>query len=148
MTTLNTRAIVASAAAVASLFAGGCATITRGTSTDVLFQSEPPGAAMNTSHGFSCTTPCTLDLRREDAFTATFSLPGYHDEQVVVESRVGGGGAAGMAGNLVFGGVVGGVIDATSGAMNDLIPNPVIATLTPITAAVTAAPATAPASGE
>ena len=33
-------------------------------------------------------------------------------------------GGAGMAGNLVLGGVVGMVVDGTSGAMNDLTPNP------------------------
>jgi hypothetical protein len=34
-----------------------------------------------------------------------------------------------MAGNILIGGIIGGAIDATSGAMNDLKPNPLIVTL-------------------
>ena len=41
-------------------------------------------------------------------------------------------GAAGFAGNLLLGGVVGGVVDAASGAALDHKPNPVILTLKPI----------------
>lgn len=141
-----TRALAASSA-LACLFAGGCATITRGTTTDVVFHSEPPGAAMETTNGFWCTTPCTLDMPRSDRFVATFSLPGYQNQTVAVESQVSSGGAVGMAGNLLVGGVIGGVVDATSGAMNDLVPNPVSVRLIPARAAP-AAPAATPADGE
>lgn len=147
---ISARAVMASTSAVACLLAGGCATITRGTTTDVVFQSEPPGAAMETTHGFWCTTPCTLRMARSDAFVATFTLEGYEPQSIPVQSEVSGGGAAGLAGNLLIGGVIGGVVDATSGAMNDLIPNPVLANLVPLSAAASApvAPASASSSGE
>lgn len=139
---ISTRALAALTAASACLLAGGCATLTRGTTTDVTFTSEPPGAAMETTHGYWCTTPCTLRLSRSTPFVATFSLPGYAPQSIPVDSRVSGGGAAGLAGNLIIGGVIGGVVDASSGAMNDLIPNPVAAVLVPASAA---APAVSPA---
>jgi hypothetical protein len=34
-----------------------------------------------------------------------------------------------MAGNVILGGVIGAVADASSGAMNDLVPNPLNVTL-------------------
>lgn len=142
----STRALAAATSALVCLMAGGCATLTRGTTTEVAFESEPSGAAMTTSHGYWCTTPCTLRMSRSDAFVATFTLPGYETQAVTVESRVSGGGAAGLAGNLIIGGVIGGVVDASSGAMNDLIPNPVIARLAPLSAATAVPAATAPVS--
>lgn len=61
-------------------------------------------------------------------------------------SGISTGGATGIAGNLLFGGIVGGVVDASSGAMNDLTPNPLIVTLQTMEEAARAAPAT-PAAG-
>lgn len=146
----STRAFAAATSAFACLMAGGCATVTRGTTTEISFASEPPGAAMSTSHGYWCTTPCTLRMSRSDAFIATFTLPGHEAQSVPVESRVSGGGAAGLAGNLIIGGVVGGLVDASSGAMNDLVPNPVTVQLVPLsaTASLPAAVETASSSGE
>jgi hypothetical protein len=40
-----------------------------------------------------------------------------------------GAGGAGLAGNLLVGGPIGGAVDLTSGAMNDLTPNPLQVTL-------------------
>jgi hypothetical protein len=34
-----------------------------------------------------------------------------------------------MAGNVIFGGVIGAVVDGSSGAMNDLTPNPLVVIL-------------------
>jgi len=40
-----------------------------------------------------------------------------------------GAGAAGMAGNVILGGLIGAAVDAGSGAMKDLKPNPVKVTM-------------------
>ncbi len=48
-----------------------------------------------------------------------------------------------MAGNIVAGGVIGMVVDGTSGAMNDLLPNPMDVTLEATTTAQTGQPAAA-----
>jgi hypothetical protein len=107
-----------------------CATITRGSSQEFTVESTPPGARVSTSNGFQCdATPCTFRMPRKDAFRATVSMDGYVTEERQISSGVSGGGAAGMAGNVVFGGVIGAVVDGTSGAMNDLTPNPLVVIL-------------------
>lgn len=123
-----------------------CATITRGSSQEFTVQSQPPGATVRTSNGFECaSTPCTFRMQRKSAFTATFELEGYATETRQVESKMAGAGAAGMAGNLLVGGIIGGVVDANSGAMNDLTPNPLLVTLqTPAEHAAAAATTGAP----
>jgi hypothetical protein len=124
---LGARAL---ALAAATLVLPACATITRGSSQEFTVESTPPGARVSTSNGFQCdATPCTFRMPRKDAFRATISLDGYVSQEHHVTSGMSGGGAAGLAGNLVFGGVVGGVVDATSGALNDLTPNPLVVTL-------------------
>ena len=103
----------------------GCATVTRGTSTEFNVTSTPPGASVKTSTGFACdATPCGMKMPRKTAFDVTVSKPGYAPKTMHVRSEVAGAGAAGMAGNIVAGGVIGMVVDGTSGAMNDLTPNP------------------------
>jgi hypothetical protein len=131
----------------------GCATITRGTTQDFSVTSTPPGAAVKTSTGFECAaTPCTFKMPRKNPFTVEIKLEGYQTETVNVESKVAGSGAAGMAGNVLVGGLIGIGVDATSGATKDLVPNPVTVTLTPngqprpASAAPAAAPAPAPTS--
>lgn len=107
-----------------------CATITRGSSQEFTVESTPPGARVSTSNGFQCdATPCTFRMPRKDAFRATVSLDGYVTQEHEIGSGISGGGAAGMAGNVIFGGVIGAVVDGNSGAMNDLTPNPLVVTL-------------------
>lgn len=107
-----------------------CATITRGSSQEFTVESTPPGARVSTSNGFQCeATPCTFRMPRKDAFRATVSKEGYVTQDHEITSGISGGGAAGMAGNVIFGGVIGAVVDGTSGAMNDLSPNPLVVIL-------------------
>jgi hypothetical protein len=107
-----------------------CATITRGSSQEFTVTSEPPGARVSTSNGFQCdATPCTFRMPRKDEFRATVSMDGYATQTHDIKSGISGGGAAGLAGNVIFGGIVGGVVDASSGALNDLTPNPLAVTL-------------------
>jgi len=114
----------------AALCLPACATITRGSSQEFTVQSTPPGARVSTSNGFQCdATPCTFRMPRKDAFRATVSLDGYVTQEHEINSGISGGGAAGMAGNVIFGGVIGAVVDGNSGAMNDLTPNPLVVTL-------------------
>jgi len=121
------RALVLAGAAL-SLTA--CATITRGTTQTFSVETTPPGAQVSTSNGFQCVaTPCSFRMPRKDAFRATVSMDGYAPQTVNIESKMSGNGAAGMAGNVLVGGLIGITVDATSGAMNDLTPNPLIVRL-------------------
>jgi hypothetical protein len=129
------------AACVAALAfaASGCATITRGTSTDWVIDTFPQGARVVTSNGFSCeATPCQLRMPRESTFTATVTMAGYETETVEVTHVLADGGAAGMVGNAIFGGVIGAAVDANNGATRDLSPNPVMLNLRPVSTASTA----------
>lgn len=124
------RILVAAALVAASV--GACGSITRGTSEKMAFQTEPPGATMTTTKGYACpATPCSLDVDRSDEFDVTFVKPGYRPEVIPVRTKVVGTGAAGMAGNVLVGGVIGIGVDAATGAAFDHFPNPVTATLVP-----------------
>lgn len=81
--------------------------------------------------GHVCTTPCTLQFNRKDEFSVLISKPGYHTAEIAVTTRVAGVGAAGFAGNVLVGGVVGMGVDAVSGATLEHYPNPVTAALVP-----------------
>ena len=107
----------------------GCATITRGSKDFFEIESEPTGASVALSNGLSCVTPCAMELPRKHPFTATFSLEGYKPLTSEVVPKQAGAGTAGMAGNVIFGGIIGVVADSASGAMKDLYPNPLVAKL-------------------
>jgi uncharacterized protein YceK len=116
-----------------ALLVSACGTVTRGTTNEVTFNSEPAGAQMQTSTGLSCPeTPCTLPISRKQEFIATFTLAGYAPQQVSVTTDVSGGGAAGFAGNVLVGGLIGMAVDASTGAALDHKPNPVFARMAPL----------------
>lgn len=99
----------------------------------VHFQSTPSGAAVTTNRQYSCAaTPCSLQIDRSDQFDATFTLAGYEPQTISVRTQMGAGGVAGMAGNVLVGGIIGVGVDAATGATLDHTPNPVVANLKPL----------------
>ena len=55
----------------------GCATVTRGTHTSFVVESQPQGAAVRTSSGYTCpATPCTFKMERKHSFDVTVTLAG------------------------------------------------------------------------
>ncbi|MCA0399572.1 MAG: PEGA domain-containing protein [Proteobacteria bacterium] len=124
------RQDIARLASLTGLLAlGACATATRGTTNQIQINSEPPGASVTTSLNQQCTTPCTITVSRKDEFSVVFSLPGYEDQTIAVKTQVAGAGAAGFAGNVLVGGVVGMGVDAVTGSTLEHQPNPVIAVM-------------------
>ncbi len=115
-------------------FSGGCATVTRGTTNNVGFNSQPSQAEMRTSNGLGCITPCSLVVKRNEEFVATFTKPGYQAKQVEVKTQLAGAGVAGVAGNVLVGGIIGIGVDAVTGAANEHTPNPVSVVLEPVKA--------------
>lgn len=116
----------AALALVAGLQVTGCATITRGTETAWEVRTDPVGAKVVTSNGHYCdATPCSIKMKRKSEFTATITKPGYKTATVQVTNKIAGSGGAAMAGNVLVGGIIGAGVDASSGAMLDLTPNPV-----------------------
>jgi hypothetical protein len=120
------RTLLLSSAVVA---AQGCATITRGTTEAWTVESDPIGADVSLSSGERCTTPCTLTKKRKDPFVVKVTKQGFEPVETQVLSQVAGGGAAGMAGNVLIGGLIGISVDAASGATKELKPNPLVVKL-------------------
>lgn len=119
------KAVVLGAGLALAFGVAGCATSTRGTSVAWQASSEPPGARVETTNGYFCqATPCAIRMSRRSEFVATFTLEGYKPATVTVTNGVSGAGGAGMAGNLLLGGVIGAGVDLATGAMLDLYPNP------------------------
>lgn len=110
--------------AVLGIGLSACATVTRGTTEALVITSEPSGADVSLSNGMQCTTPCTLTLPRRSTVQVSFTRDGYEPLQTQVTHTTAGGGAAGMAGNVLVGGLIGVAVDASSGATQDLVPNP------------------------
>ena len=116
--------------ALALLGVSGCATITRGTKDAFVVETDPAGAQVSTSNGHSCeSTPCTIKMPRRSEFAATITKEGYETWTGQVTNKVSGGGGLGMAGNVVFGGLIGAGVDVGTGAMLDLTPNPLVVKL-------------------
>ncbi|MFI0398518.1 MAG: PEGA domain-containing protein [Thiolinea sp.] len=107
----------------------GCATVTRGTEEALVIESEPSGAQVKLSNGMTGTTPTSFKVKRKDNLIVTVSKQGYETASINVTSQVAGAGGAAMAGNVLVGGIIGAAVDASTGAMNELKPNPVKITL-------------------
>lgn len=111
--------------AAATLILSGCATVTRGTKDTLVVESDPAGADVQLSTGQSGKTPTSFMLKRKEAVVVTISREGYETAMVTVNSQVVGAGAAGMAGNVLVGGIIGVGVDSWTGATKSLKPNPV-----------------------
>jgi uncharacterized protein YcfJ len=110
--------------------ATACATVTRGTKEAFTVETEPSGAKVVTSLGLVCeATPCTWKIPRKSDFDVTITKDGYKTVNTRVTNQVAGAGAAGMAGNVLVGGIIGVGVDAVSGATLELKPNPLKVTL-------------------
>ncbi len=115
----------------------GCASVTRGTTENISISSTPPGATAELSgldNPTSCLTPCVVVVKRSADITVTINKEGYEPQVIPLTKEVPGTGAAGFAGNLLVGGLIGMGVDAATGAATDHKPNPVIVTLQPAAA--------------
>jgi hypothetical protein len=125
------RLLLAAAIAMPCL---GCASATRGTTESISIASTPPGATADVSgldNPTACVTPCVVQVKRNADITISINKPGYEPQVVPLTKEVAGSGAAGFAGNVLVGGLVGMGVDAATGAAMDHKPNPVTVTLQP-----------------
>ncbi len=112
-----------------AMFGTGCATVTRGTTEVLTVTSAPSGATVSMSNGERCETPCAVQLKRKFPLAVEICKQGYAPVVTNILSQISGAGSAGMAGNVLVGGIIGAGVDAASGAMRDLRPNPLSVTL-------------------
>ncbi len=120
---------IAAGAVMALVLCSGCATVTRGTTQAWTVETLPTGATASLSNGERCETPCTLKLKRKHPFTVEICKTGYKPVTTNILSQMSGAGGAGMAGNVLVGGLIGVGVDAASGATKDLTPHPLSVTL-------------------
>ena len=95
-----------------SLF-NACATIFSGTKQKVSLTTNPQGARVYVNGvDKNVITPCEVKVPRKSSITYTFQKDGYEDGNV----KQSGTFNAMVVGNLIFGGIPGGLIDYASGA--------------------------------
>lgn len=99
---------------VSLLVLSGCATVTRGTTEAFVIETDPPGAKATLTTGQSCTTPCSLEMKRKKEFQVKLEKEGYETVETQILSQIAGAGAAGMAGNVLLGGIIGAGVDAAT----------------------------------
>ena len=105
---------------VAALLAG-CASIIHGSRQDVKVVSNPSGAVVRVNlNNVATTTPGVLNLnRKEIGYVLTFEKEGYKPVEVSLRRTVDGW----LFGNILFGGIIGIIIDFASGSSYKLTPS-------------------------
>lgn len=101
------------------VLATGCASIVSGTTQEITFNSNPPGANCDiTRSGASLqkvTTPSsTIVQKTKYDLQVTCAKPGYVTTAVTDKSGL----EPWVLGNIVFGGIIGIIVDASTGAQN------------------------------
>src|SRR5215470_5998701 len=95
-----------------SLFVSGCATVVNGTTQKIGVSSTPIGADVLVDNQQHVITPATVSLARDQSHSFVFKKEGYQDDSFVITSGTSGW----VWGNVLLGGIVGGVVDFASGA--------------------------------
>lgn len=104
----------------------GCAAIIHGSKQDIAVSSSPTGARVLVMGAERATTPGVIELRRKDTnIVLRFEKEGYEAVEVALSRSVDGW----IAGNILFGGVIGLVVDFATGAAYKLKPSEVNAVL-------------------
>lgn len=124
ITMLKTKSVVGMALLLFCI--AGCAAIIHGTKQEVAVSSTPSGAKVVVMGAHMATTPGIIKLDRKDSnIVLRFEKDGYEPVEVALRRSVDGW----IAGNILFGGLIGLVIDFASGAAYKLSPPEVQAAL-------------------
>jgi len=108
------KALLAASVAVALVATTGCATIVSGSTQSVQIDSTPSNAVVKINNLEQGQTPVRVNLSRaQKVATVQIELPGFEPEEIQLTRSVNGW----VWGNIVFGGLIGLVIDASNGAM-------------------------------
>lgn len=97
----------------------GCCTIMSGRMQSLPIQSEPTGATV-TVNGTTYTTPATVQLDRKASFyEIKVEMPGFEPQIVTLYKTVNGW----VFGNIVLGGIIGIIVDVSTGAASKFTPS-------------------------
>ncbi len=94
----------------------GCASIFKGTSTNVDFSSDPYGAKVYVNGNLIGTTPVKLKLESKKTYNIEFKKEGFDTKTFTITNHVG----AGWIILDILGGLIPVVVDAATGAWYDL----------------------------
>lgn len=97
----------------------------QGSSEQVSVASTPTGARVFVDGRETGITPMIANLSRKDRHVLSIRMDGYQPYELPIARSVSGW----VAGNIIFGGIPGLVIDAVTGGMYKLTPTQVTATL-------------------
>lgn len=100
------------------LFTQSCGTIMQGSTQQVGISSSPSNASVSINGQSFGTTPMLVDLKRKDPQMVKIELDGYMPYETTLTRSTSGW----VWGNIVFGGLIGLVVDATAGGMYKLTP--------------------------
>ena len=114
----------------------GCASIIHGPTQAVDITSQPNGARITIDGHEYGTTPKSIELNRKGRmrgelatkkeYAVKIEMDGFHPYEVKIKREMDGW----FLGNIIFGGVIGIIIDASTGSMYKLTPNQVISQMT------------------
>lgn len=98
--------------------AQACGSIMHGSTQQVGISSSPSSADVTINGQSYGTTPMIVDLKRKDSHMVTIELDGYQTYETTLTRSTSGW----VWGNIVFGGLIGLVVDASTGGMYKLTP--------------------------
>jgi len=104
-----------------TMCASGCATVVSGKYQTISVTSDPPGVKVKSSSGPYLITPGSLQLRRNEDHTLVAEYAGSDPQQRELKHKLQGW----FWGNILLGGIIGGVVDLSTGASDKLVPDKV-----------------------
>jgi len=134
--------IVKNALLASLLLASACATVVNGRTEPLGLSSNPAGAEVSIDNGeMKVITPTSVELKRDENHTFVFHKDGYQDTSATVTSGTSGW----VWGNLLAGGIIGGVVDFATGAAYKFSDDTLTVNMTPLPQVASAVkPASAP----
>jgi len=108
---------------IVSVMVSGCATIMHGNLQEINFLSSPEGAMVKVDGVDVGKTPIAKELSRKSTHVVHIVMPGYETYEMKIEKKVSGW----LFGNIIFGGIVGLIVDAATGSLYNLTPEQVAA---------------------
>lgn len=113
------RKTIISSSLVLTLLLSSCATIISGSKQNVKFSSDPSTATIFIDEVEVGKTPFEIKLERKSEHRVMIKLEGYQNYETKLTKKFNGW----YLGNIIFGGLIGLIIDPITGAMYDLTPN-------------------------
>ena len=104
-----------------------CALIVQGEAEEISIDADVQDVRVTIDGVGTKMTPCTFELERDGEYVVVIEKRGYKTVEIVVEGSI----SAIFFGNILFGGVIGIVVDVVTGAAYDLEPDEIFIRMEP-----------------